>query len=80
MDVLAAVIVMDCKVAAVTESAIVFDVIPLWAAVTLLDPMPAPVARPVVLIVAAAVFEDVQFAELVRFCVVPSVNVPVAVN
>lgn len=72
--------VIDCRVAAVTVSAIVFDVTPPCAAVILLEPTPVPFARPLVLIVAAAVFEEVQFAELVRFCVVPSVNVPVAVN
>lgn len=46
----------------------------------LLDPVPAPVAKPLVVIVATAVFDEVQLAEFVRFCVVPSVNVPVAVN
>ena len=56
------------------------EVTPLCVAVMLLEPMPAPVAKPLVLIVAAAVFEEVQLAELVRFWVVPSVNVPVAVN
>ena len=77
---LVAVIVIDCSVAAVTVNAIVLDVTPLWLAVMLLEPRPAPVARPLVLIVAAAVLDDIQFAEFVRFCVVPSVNVPVAVN
>ena len=72
--------VIDCKVAAVTVSAIVFDVIPLCVAVMLLEPVPAPVARPVVLMVTAAVLDEVQVAEFVRFWVVPSVNVPVAVN
>jgi hypothetical protein len=33
-----------------------------------------------VLIVATAVFEELQIAEPVRFCVVPSLKVPVAVN
>lgn len=80
IDVLAAVIVIDCRVAVVTVSAIVFEVAPPWVAVMLLDPVPAPVARPVELIVATAVFDEVQVAELVRFCVVPSVNVPVAVS
>ena len=67
MDVLAAVMVMDCKVAAVTVSAIVFEVTPPCVAMMLLDPIPAAVARPLVLIVAAVVFDDVQLAELVRF-------------
>jgi hypothetical protein len=80
MDVLAAVIVIDCRVAAVTVNAIVLEVTPLCVAVMLLDPVPAPVASPLVLIVTTAVFDELQVAEFVRFCVVPSVNVPVAVN
>jgi hypothetical protein len=80
MDALAALMVIDCRVAAVTVTAIALEVTPLCVAVMLLEPMPAPVAKPPVLIVAAAVFDEVQVAELVRFWVVPSVNVPVAVN
>lgn len=80
IDVFVAVMVIDCKVAAVTVSAIAFEVTPLWVAVILVEPVPAPVASPVVLIVAAAAFDELQVAEFVRFCVVPSVNVPVAVN
>lgn len=72
--------VIDCRVAAVTARARVFEVTPFCVAVMLVEPTPAPVARPVVLIVAAAVLDEVQLAELVRFCVVPSVNVPMAVN
>ena len=79
IDVLVAVMVMDCSVAAVTLNVIVFDVTPLCVAVMLLEPTPAPVAKPLVLIVAA-VFDELQTAELVRFCVVPSLNVPVAAN
>jgi hypothetical protein len=71
---------IDCRVAAVTVRAVVFEVTPFCVAVTLLEPTPAPVARPVLLIVAAAVFDEAHVAEFVRFCVVPSVNVPVAVN
>ena len=80
MEVLVAVMVMDCKAEAVTVSASVFDVTPLCVAVMLLEPIPAPVAKPLVLMLAAAVFDELQFAEVVRFCVVPSVKVPVAVN
>jgi hypothetical protein len=74
------VIAIDCRVGAVTVNAIAFEVTPLCVAVMLLEPTPAPVAKPLVLIVAAAVFDEVQLAELVRFWVVPSVKVPVAVN
>jgi len=72
--------VIDCKVAAVTERTEVLDVIPFWVAVMLLDPIAAPVARPVVLILTAAGFDEAHVAVLVRFCVLPSLNVPVAVN
>ena len=41
-------------------------------AVTVAVPVARPVARPVLLRVATAVAEEVQFAELVRFCVLPS--------
>jgi hypothetical protein len=43
-------------------------------------PPVTPVAKPTELIVAAVVFEDAQVTELVIFEVVPSLNVPVAVN
>lgn len=72
--------VIDCNVAAVMANAITFEVTPFCTAEMLLEPMPDAVASPVVLIVAAAVFEELQITELVRFCVVLSLNVPVAVN
>lgn len=80
IEVLVAVIVIDCSVGAVTARTIVFDVTPLWLAVMLLEPTPAPDASPLALMVAEAVLDEVQLAEFVRFCVVPSVKVPVAVN
>lgn len=46
----------------------------------LLEPIAAPVARPVAVMFAIAEFELDQVAVLVRFCVVPSLKVPVAVN
>lgn len=73
-------VIESCPVAAVIVSEMVFDITPLCVAVILLEPTPAPVARPVLLIVTAPVFDEVHEAEAVRFCVVPSVNVPVAVN
>lgn len=72
--------VIDCSVAAVTVRARLLDVIPLCEALTLLEPVPVPVTRPLALMVAAAVFEEVHVTELVRLWVVPSLNVPVAVN
>ena len=79
-DTIDGVTAIDTNVAALTESAMVFDGTPLCVALMLLEPMAAPDARPVVLIDAAAVFDEAHTAEPVRFCVVPSVNVPVAVN
>ena len=46
----------------------------------LLDPVAAPVAKPVGLTLIVAVLELAHTAVFVRFCVLPSVNVPVAVN
>ena len=80
MELFAAVIAIVCKVGAVTVSAITFEVIPACAALTLLDPTAIPAARPVLLMVAAVVLEDVQVTEFVRSCVLPSLNVPLAVN
>jgi hypothetical protein len=75
----AGVTAIDCNVAAVT----VRTVEPLIApdvALIVEVPTPAPVARPTALIVAVAVVADDHVTVLVRFCVVPSLNVPVAVN
>ena len=72
--------VIACSAAVVTVSASVLEVTPLCVAVMLAEPMPLPVARPLVLIVAAAALEEVHVAELVRLCVLPSLKVPLAVN
>jgi hypothetical protein len=42
--------------------------------------MPTALAKPAVLIVATPVAEELQVAVLLRFCVLPSLYVPVAVN
>ena len=77
-----ALIVMDCSVTApaVTLSVKLLEVIPFWEAVITLDPAPTPVLIPPALMLATAGFEEFQVAELVKSCVVPSVNVPIAVN
>ena len=80
IEELTALTLMDCNVAAVTVRANVFDVIPPCVAVILLDPTAAPVANPLGPIVTVAVFEEDQVALFVRFWVLPSLNVPVAVN
>jgi hypothetical protein len=75
----AGVTAIDCNVAAVTVS----KVEPLMdddVAVIVEVPTPAPVARPAALIVAVEVVPEDQVTVDVRFCVVPSLNVPVAVN
>ena len=80
IEELDALIVIDCSVAAVTVKATVFDVTPLCEAVMFAEPTLFAVDRPVALIEATVVLEEVHVTELVRFCVLPSVKVPVAVN
>jgi hypothetical protein len=79
IDGFAGVTAIDCSVAAVTVS----TVDPLTepdVALMVLVPTPAPVANPVLVIVAVAVVPDDQVTDVVRFCVLLSLNVPVAVN
>jgi len=71
---------IDCSVATVTVSANRFEVIPLCVAVMLLEPTATPVARPVALTFTADGLDDAHVVVLVRFCVLPSLKVPVAVN
>src|SRR5947199_349429 len=80
MEEVLALTVIDCSVAALTARAKLFEVIPLCAAVTLLLPIPEPVAKPVALMFTVAGLEEHEMELLVRFCVLPSLNVPVAVN
>jgi hypothetical protein len=79
-DELGAVIAIDFSVAAVTVRVNEFEVTPPELAVMTDVPVPTAVARPAALIVATPGVPVFQTAVLVRFCVVPSVNVPVAVN
>ena len=79
IDGFAGVTAIDCSVAAVTVS----KVEPLMDddfAVIVEVPTPAALARPAALIVAVVVVPELHVTVLVRFCVVPSLNVPVAVN
>ena len=80
IEELGALIVMDCNAAAVTVSVRVFDVIPFWLAEMLLEPVPTPVLKPPADMLAAPGFEEVQEAEAVMSCVLPSVKVAIAVN
>ena len=72
MDGVAGVTAMDCKAGGVTVSEAVPETEP-EVAVMVLVPAATEVARPPEAIVAADVFEDVQVAVLVRFCVEASV-------
>ena len=65
--------------AAVTVSSVDPLTVP-EVAVMLAVPIAELCATPALLIVAVAGVSDDHVAVLVRFCVVPSVNVPVAVN
>jgi hypothetical protein len=79
IDGFAGVTAIDCNVAAVTVS----KVEPLMdddVAVIVEVPTAAALARPAALIVAVVVVPEDQVTLDVRFCVVPSLNVPVAVN
>src|ERR1700733_7231650 len=75
----AGVTAIDCSVAAVTVSKVEPLIAPDVALIVEV-PTPAPVARPVALIVAVAVVPELHVTVLVRFCVVPALKVPVAVN
>ena len=80
IEALALLIVIDRSVAAVTVSAIAFEVIPPCVAVMLLVPADNPLATPPGLIPATAGFDEVQITELVTSCDVPSLKIAVAVN
>jgi hypothetical protein len=79
IDGFAGVTAIDCSVAAVTVS----KVEPLMdddVAVIVEVPTPAPLASPAALIVAVEVVPELHVTVPVKFCVEPSLNVPVAVN
>ena len=81
IEELLALILIDCSVAALTVSGKLLEVIPFWVAVTLLEPTAIPVAKPpLVAMLTAAVLDEAHVAVLLRFCVLPSLKVPVAVN
>jgi len=80
MEEVLALILIDCSVAAVTVKAKLFDVIPFWLVVMLLEPIPVPVAKPAALMLTVAGLEEAQVAEFVKFWMLPSLKVPVAMN
>ena len=75
----AGVTATDTSVAAVTVSVVLPEMEPEVARIVV-EPVPTAVARPAVLIVATVPAEELHVAVLVRSCVVPSLNVPVALN
>ena len=46
----------------------------------LLEPVAAPVAKPILLMLTVAGLEEAHVVEVARFWVLPSLKVPVAVN
>jgi len=83
MEGLAGVTAMETKVAAVTVSCAVPDLLVLGSVAVMVigPPTAAPVAMPMLRpMVAIPVFEEFQFTAVVIFCVLLSVYVPVAVN
>jgi hypothetical protein len=71
--------VIEVRVAVVTES--VVDPVTLPSVAVIVDePTPTPVAKPAVEMVATDEVEELQVTELVRFCGLPLLYAPVAVN
>ena len=78
IELFAGVTVIDVSVAATAK--FVEPLIEPEVAEIVVLPVLAPVASPPLVIVAAAVFVEPHVTELVRFCVLLSLEVPVAVN
>ena len=74
---------MDTSVAVVTVNVVLPEISPDVAVIVVM-PANSEVASPLkpaaLLMVAIAGTEDVQVTDDVRFCVVASVNIPVAIN
>lgn len=71
---------IDWSVATVTVRPKVFDVTPFRVALTFEVPMPAPIARPLAAIATTVGEAEFHVTWLVRFTVLASLYVPVAVN
>jgi hypothetical protein len=78
--VLVGVVAIDVSTAGVTVSVADDEVTESNIAVMAVDPTSTAVARPVLLIVATVVLDELQIADAVRSCVLPQPVVPVAVN
>ena len=79
IDAFPGVTEIDTSAAAVTVSVVVPEIVP-EVALIVVEPVLAALARPAVVIVATVTLEELQVAVLVKFCVVLSLYVPVAVN
>jgi hypothetical protein len=79
IELLAGVIATDTNTAAVTPNPVEPLIDPELAWIVVL-PTPTPVVKPVPVIVATPVLLELQVTEVVRFTVLPSLYVPVAVN
>jgi hypothetical protein len=79
IDGLAGVTAIETRVAAVTVSVVDPVTLP-EVAVMVVVPTPVDVANPAFEIVATPAAEELHVAVPVRFCVLPSLYVPVAVN
>ena len=83
MDGIAGVTAIETTAATVTVSTVLAETEPETAVIVVV-PVATLVASPwlpeELLMVATAVLEEVQVAVVVRFCVLPLVKVPVAVN
>ena len=79
IDGFAGVTDTDTSVAGVTVRVVLPLMLPELAC-TVVEPVPTEVAKPAVLMVATVRADELHVAVPVKFCVVPSLNVPVAVN
>jgi hypothetical protein len=79
MAALAGVTAIDTSVAAVTVNVVLPEIAPLVALIVV-PPTLSAEARPPLLMVAVVVLDDAHVTLAVRFCVVLSLYVPVAVN
>ncbi len=73
------VTVIDDSVAGVTVNVVFLETVPTVAVIAVV-PTSTDVARPALLIVATSGLDELQVTCVVRFCVVLSEKVPVAVN
>ena len=79
IEELGRVIVIEVSTADVTVKVVVTEM-PPWVAVIVVLPAPVAVTKPLLLTVATPVEDELQLAEAVRFCLLPSEKIPVTVR